>query len=347
MLNPADYVDIQKPWFMPYLGRKELNSFLERTNRHALGHFGLWLVLLGGLGYLAARLFLAGSWWALPAFLAYGIIYSSNNARWHECSHGTCFRSDWLNKFFYWLCGSMEFRDGIEFRWSHARHHSYTMMRTIDPEIPLPRPPKIWHYFVDYLYLRSGFYAVRNLILNALGIAPKSVRNYVPEEEFKAMFASARLALLPHILVAALSICLGSWLPVLLYGLPRFYGCFVQWAFNGLQHAGMAENEYDHRVSSRSFVLNPVLSFLLHQHGVPHRASHVPVGALASAAETQCGDQGRSAGALQRVDPGAGRMLADTVPAEKGPGLHHPPAAAVWRSSRVPAGGGRRFSRRR
>lgn len=262
MLNPEDFVDVNREWFMPKLDRRELGGFLERDNRHALGHFAVWLILLGCLGYLASRLFLASSWWALPAFLCYGIVYSGNNARWHECSHGTCFRSDGWNKFFYWLCGSMEFRDGIEFRWSHARHHSYTMMRTIDPEIPLPRPPKLLKYFADYFYLWSGFYALRNLIMNSLGIVPGMVRNYVPEEEFRAMFNSARLALLPHVLVIILAAALGSWLPILLFGLPRFYGCFVQWTFNGMQHAAMAENEYDHRVSTRSFVLNPVLSFL-------------------------------------------------------------------------------------
>ncbi len=271
MLNPADYVE-DRAWYSPGLSRKELKPLLKRDDLHGLVHFGLWLILLGGVGYLSARLYLAGSFWALPSFLVYGVIYSSNNARWHECSHGTCFKTGWLNSFFYWLCGSMEFRDGIEFRWSHARHHSYTMIRTIDPEIPVPRPPNIVKYLADYFYLWSGFYAVRNLILHAVGIVPKSVQNYVPKEEFRAMFWSARAALIPHLIAIGLAIYLSSWLPLLLFGLPRFYGCFIQWAFNGMQHAGMMENVYDHRHSTRSFLFNPMLSFLYvnMEHHIEH-----------------------------------------------------------------------------
>jgi fatty acid desaturase len=286
MLDPADYVESGSKWFAPNLTRKELKTFLTRNNHRGFAHFGLWLALLGGLGYLAARLYLVGSWWAIPSFLIYGVVYSSNNARWHECSHGTCFRSDWANRFFYWLCGSMELRDGIEFRWSHARHHSYTMIRTIDPAIPLPRPPNLIKYAMDYFYLWSGFYALRNLILHAVGVVPGMVRNYVPEDEFKVMFWSARAALLPHVLVILLSILTASWLPVLLFGPTAVLRVRRPM---GIQRSSARRDEGECLRPPDQYAIlpsEPCHEFPLCQYGTPHRAPSLPPGSLASATET-------------------------------------------------------------
>jgi DNA ligase (NAD+) len=64
----------------------------------------------------------------------------------------------------------MEFRDAVDFRWSHARHHSYTIMTGVDPEIAVPRPPNLLFIVLDFFYLRMGYYAVKDLVLNSLGI---------------------------------------------------------------------------------------------------------------------------------------------------------------------------------
>lgn len=280
MLDPKDHLKEQE-WYAPNLARKELKTYLKRDNRHAFVSFGLWFVLMGGLGYLSVISW--GHWWAIPAFFVYGVVYCSANARWHECSHGTPFKTNWLNEVFYFIGGSMEFRDYIDFRWSHARHHSYTMMSIVDPEIPLKRPPNWVKVVLDIFYLYSGSFALRNLVLHSLGIVTKSVRSYVPEEEFKPMFWWARAALVPHLIAIGLSLRMGSWIPVLLYGLPRFYGSAVQWTFILLQHAGLPENRWDHRVSCRSFNLNPILSFLfmnMENHIEHHLHPMVPFHAL-------------------------------------------------------------------
>jgi fatty acid desaturase len=100
---------------------------------------------------------------------------ASSSAKWHECSHSTAFKSNWPNEIFYFLCGAMEFRDYMDFRWSHAWHHSYTIMTGVDPEIAVSRPPKLVFVFLDFFYLKSGFMDVRKLLLHSLGIVPKSV----------------------------------------------------------------------------------------------------------------------------------------------------------------------------
>ena len=68
---------------------------------------------LAASGYVA--FVSVGSRWAIPAFFVYGTIYSSCDARWHDCAHGTAFKR------FYLLCCLMNMKEGTFTRWSHTR----------------------------------------------------------------------------------------------------------------------------------------------------------------------------------------------------------------------------------
>jgi len=255
-------------WFTCDLPRAEFKTFLRRDDLHGFVYFGLWLVLLVASGALAVSLY--PTWWALPAFILYGVIYTGNNPRWHECSHGTAFKTDWLNGFFYWFCGSMELRDMTDFRWSHTRHHSFTIRTGVDPEIPASRPPNMTAFFMDFLYLWNGLLALKNLIFHSIGIVSKKAADYVPPDEYKRLFRDARLVLIPHVIALALSIWFRTWIPVLIWGLPRFYGGFVIWTFIVQQHAGLDRDVNDHRLTTRSFRFGPLFSFF-----VMHMENHI------------------------------------------------------------------------
>jgi hypothetical protein len=58
-------------------------------------------------------------------------------------------------------------------------------MSGVDPEIAVSRPPKIICVFLDFFYLKSGFIAVKNLILQSLGIPSKIVKSYVTPDSVK------------------------------------------------------------------------------------------------------------------------------------------------------------------
>src|SRR6185503_9133332 len=69
-----------------------------------------------------------GSWWCVPFFFAYGVLYgSSSDSRWHESGHGTAFKSRWLNDVIYQIASFMIMREPTIWRWSHARHHTDTI----------------------------------------------------------------------------------------------------------------------------------------------------------------------------------------------------------------------------
>ena len=280
MVNPEDLVKAQE-WYTCTVTKQEMKSLMARDDHHAWLNVAGWLALLAASGWLAFRLY--PSAWAIPAFFLYGLIYSTNNAKWHECSHGTAFRTPWINDLFYFICGAMEFRDAVDFRWSHARHHSYTIITGVDPEIAVPRPPHLLLVILDFFYVRMGYYAVKNLILNSVGVLAKAVAAYVPEEEYQRMFWSARVVLALQIVPIVLAIGFHSWLPVLFFGLPRFYGAAVSWTFILLQHVGLAQNVWDHRLSTRSMHFNFILGFLymhMENHVEHHMYPLVPFHAL-------------------------------------------------------------------
>ena len=272
----------EQEWYRCSIPRKELKAYLARDNYHGLIHMGLWFVVLAGLGVVA---FVAiGTYWVLPAFLLYGVVYSSANALWHECSHGTVFKTGWLNTAGYFLFGAMELRDTIEFRWSHTRHHSLTLHSGIDPEIPTKRPPNLGLFLLDFFYIYNGFVALKNILLHSIGIVSKKARDYVPPDEYRAMFWAARGVLLVQAIPIAAAIYFQSILPVLFFGLPRFYGAFLQFTFIAQQHAGLPENTWDHRINTRSFRLSVPMRFLfmnMEHHIEHHMFPMVPFHALA------------------------------------------------------------------
>jgi fatty acid desaturase len=155
----------------------------------------------------------------------------------------------------------------------------------MDLEIQAPRPVKMWKVILEFFYLPSMIFAlVPTLVLQSLGIATKNARHVVPENELGKLFWSSRFTLLVHLLVIALAVVLRSWLPVLLFTLPRMYGAGLQWALILTQHSGLAQDVLDHRLNSRSIRLNPFLSWLsmhMEYHTEHHIYPNIPFYSLA------------------------------------------------------------------
>ena len=223
-------------------------------------HYGAWVVLLVASGYVAWLTW--DTLWAIPAFFVYGTIYACADARWHECAHGTAFKSRWLNEGFHIVSTLMAFYEPTVKRWSHARHHTHTLMTGIDPEILVPRPARIWTVLVDFFWLRSFYFNFRLLVLHALGIISEAANAYVPESQYPRMIAWSRAYLAVHVGVIVLAVVLESWLPLLYFGLPRLYGGWIMTLLPLTQHAGLAQNVWDHRLNSRTIYPNPVFAFL-------------------------------------------------------------------------------------
>ena len=73
----------------------------------------------------------------MPFWAAYGVLYGSAcDSRWHECGHGTAFKTRWMNDVVYNIASFQVMRNPVAWRWSHARHHTDTYIVGRETVIP-------------------------------------------------------------------------------------------------------------------------------------------------------------------------------------------------------------------
>ena len=251
---------VEKAWYSCPIDRKQFKELIRRSDAPALKFFGLWLALLIAAGVIAYLTW--GTWWAVPAFFVYGVLYSAADHRHHELSHGTPFKTRWINDAFFHLCAFMTLREGFYYRWSHTRHHTHTLIVGKDPEIAAPRPPDVLGQFLDFFFLRDGFVQLQRLLLNAGGDLTEDGKHFVPDAERPKVMWASRIYLLIIAGVIVACFATGSILPAMFVVLPRFYGGFFAQAFNLTQHAGLNADVFDHRLNTRTVTMNPVFGFL-------------------------------------------------------------------------------------
>ena len=221
------------------------------------------------------------------------IYASTSDSRWHETSHGTAFKTDWLNNALYEIASFMVCRESVVWRWSHARHHSDTIIVGRDAEIAGPRPISLAGIVLKLVNIPYIFKYYRSVLRHAAGRMTPEERTYIPESEFGKVFLRARIYLLIYLAVIGLAVATRSILPLLFIGLPNLYGAWLQLVYGLQQHAGLAEDVLDHRLNTRTVYLNPINRFLywnMGYHIEHHMFPMVPYHNLAQAARA---DEGR------------------------------------------------------
>ncbi len=269
-------------WYSSPIPRDQFRALLERRNGPAVRDTLLWFALLFGTGYWGYVWW--GSWWAVIPFSVYGVLYaSSSDSRWHESSHGTAFKSDWMNNALYEIASFMVFRESTCWRWSHNRHHSDTIIVGRDPEIAVPRPVDLWGVFLAFFAIRSTRNEFKEMLLHAVGKMKPDEQTYIPESEYGKVFFKARIYLLIYACVIGLAIYQQSILPLMYVGLPTLYGSWLMVVFGLTQHAGLAENVLDHRLNCRTVYMNPIFRYLywnMNYHVEHHMFPLVPYHAV-------------------------------------------------------------------
>ena len=247
-------------WFSCKVDRKRLKRLMRRTDADGLRHFGIWLGVLAVSGVAAVLAW--GTLWCVPALAVYGTFYAAADHRGHELSHGTPFRTRWLNEVLYHLCAFMTLREAYYYRWSHSRHHTHTIIVGRDPEIAAPRPPDVLGMVLDLFFLKDGARMIGKILRNATGSLVDQDRHFIPESEKAKVVRSSRAYVAIFVGTIGACVALGSLLPAMLIVLPRFYAGPLAQIFNITQHAGLDEDVYDHRLNTRTVLMNPVFGFL-------------------------------------------------------------------------------------
>jgi len=217
---------VEAKWYASPVPKAKMRELLERRDNPAIRDTLIWFALLFGFGFSGYLLW--GTWWAIIPFVVYGVLYASvSDSRWHESSHGTAFKADWMNSALYEVASFMVRRESIPWRWSHTRHHSDTIIVGWDPEIAVPRPANLRAVCLNFFNLTVVPKYVRTVSLHCVGKITPEERPYIPETEFGKVFVRARLYVFIYAIVIALSIFTRSFLPLMLFVLPHFYGTWA------------------------------------------------------------------------------------------------------------------------
>lgn len=269
-------------WYHSDVARSDMKELMKRSDGPAVQDTLLWLALI--IASAAGALYFWGSWLCVPFFFVYGTLYgSSSDARWHECGHGTAFKTPWMNDVIYQIASFMLMRNPVTWRWSHARHHTDTTIVGRDNEIAVMRPPVLLKVILNFVGIVDVRYSLPALFWNALGYVSDNDRSFIPETEINKAVAAARVHMAIYALTLIAAIYMRSWLPLMLIGLPRMYGCWHMVMTGLLQHGGLADNVIDHRLNSRTVLMNPVSRFLymnMNYHVEHHMFPMVPFHAL-------------------------------------------------------------------
>ena len=269
-------------WYHTEIPRKEMKALMQRSDAPAIRDTAIWLGCLLVSGGLGAWFW--GTWACVPFFLVYGVLYgSASDSRWHECGHGTAFKTMWMNNAVYQIACFMIMRNPVTWRWSHTRHHTDTVIVGRDPEIAVMRPPDLARLVLNFFGLLDAWHAVIDMLRNATGRMSAAEKTFIPESEQPKAIRIARIWLAIYVATIAACFAFGSILPAMLIGLPRLYGAWHHVLTGLLQHGGLADNVIDHRLNSRTVYMNPVSRFIywnMNYHVEHHMFPMVPYHAL-------------------------------------------------------------------
>ena len=253
-------------WYKPKIDKRKLRELSKRSDLKGLSHFFLYFLFLFIFGYLAYITW--GTLWSIIFFFIYGTIYSFSVSNWHETVHKTAFKRRWLNEIFYHISSFMCDFEGFRWRWSHTFHHTYTLQTQddYDHEIQISRPTELFYFFLNYIPFSDLLFPHKlikyEVLKHSLGIFTPVVKTSAPKNQKNKIIWNSRLYVFIWLCVFLFSFYIESILPIIYIILPTYYGKPIWFAVNVTQHLAAAIDKKDHRLSTYSLKLNPILSFL-------------------------------------------------------------------------------------
>jgi fatty acid desaturase len=276
-------------WYHTEVPRKVMKDLMARRDGPALRDTALWILL--HILTAAGGIYFWGSWWCVPFWIAYGVLYGSAcDSRWHECGHGTAFRTQWMNDVVYHIASFQVMRNPVNWRWSHARHHTDTIIVGRDPEIAWMHPVSLVKKAFAWIGILDVWSYFQTITRNAFGRLSPDEADYIPASEQPKVIFAARF----HLAIYAATVFASLWMlaagmrsyaliPFMLIGLPRIYGAWHMIMCGLLQHGGLAEDVLDHRLNSRTVLMNPISRWIywnMNYHIEHHMFPMVPYHAL-------------------------------------------------------------------
>lgn len=253
---------VSASWYQTDIPRKTMKALMKRSDAPALKDTAIWFLALGT--FAVGIYVMWGSWWVAPLFFCYALLYgTASDSRWHECSHGTAFKTPWMNNTVYYLASFMVIREPKVWKWSHARHHTDTIVVGRDYEIMGHRPTRVMKHAFAMFGLPQTWGTLKSLTRHSFGRLSADERDFIPASEHLSVYRTARIMLLLYVVCISLAILMNSWYLAMVIGpLPALSGVWLAYVFGLTQHAGLAENVLDHRQNCRTIYMGSVFRFL-------------------------------------------------------------------------------------
>ncbi len=285
--QPAQPSPSRVRWYRCKVPREELAALNRRSD--LLG----FAQTLGFLALLAASASAAiYSWHHWPWYVT-AILVFVNGHFWHflingfhELVHDSVFKTKWLNRFFLRVYSFLGWYNHHHFWASHTEHHKYTLHPPQDLEVVLPQTVLPRHLLTRGLVnWRYPWHVIRDTARTASGyIDPNDqwTNHLFPESEperRREYFNWARIVLVGHILLLAVSLAMGWWAVPLVIVFPFMFGGWLHTLCNAAQHIGLTDKVPDYRLCCRTMYLDPFLQFLywhMNYHTEHHMYAAVP-----------------------------------------------------------------------
>jgi fatty acid desaturase len=252
-----------------FIDKKTRKQLTRRSDWIGLSYLCGHFATIGGTGFLVYLTY--GTFLIVPAMFVHGIVLACLFAPMHECSHGTAFRSRWLNEFSYWLVSLVYISQPTWYRYRHAVHHTYTQIQGKDPAMVLPGPTTWQHYMEQVVGWRFWTTFPVAITKHALGTMRPQDSWYVPKSDLPRIHNEARTMIAVYVGVGAVAVYFGSFAPLIYWLLPRMMGEPLQRVWRIAEHKGCEEGP-DVRTNTRSTKASPIMRALC--WNMPYHSEH-------------------------------------------------------------------------
>jgi fatty acid desaturase len=276
------------PWYRCPIAPARLRELTQRSDLKGFGQALGHLFLIAGTGALAYIFFERRVWIAFAfSLFAFGTVYAFANPACHELSHGTVFKTKWLNSLFLRVFALMAWFNPDRYKMSHTYHHLYTLHPRGDREVELPKYPSLefWYMLQLFTFNLFGGYESNGLIPKTRSMVQLAILRRLDTEWSEAIYAGqgealakavnwARFHLLFHLSVIVVSIVLKLWMVPVLVTFGAFMANWYRYLTAVPQHCGLRDDVPDFRLCARTITLDP-LSRLLYWNMNWHLEHHM------------------------------------------------------------------------
>lgn len=274
-------------WYRSPVENETLRALTQRSDWRGFCQVVPHLLLVVGTGYLAWYASRNASFlWVVGACYLHATVFNFLGlaGAGHELSHGTVFRTRFLNEVFLRIVYFLTWNNFVRFRASHAMHHQYTVFKGLDLEVVLPQRlgPRDWFNILTFNWPQMK-YSISQVTRHARGIIRGELEERLfPEsnaEGRRQLFRWARFMWFGHVALAAVFLAFHQWLLLFLVTLAPFYGVWLCFLCGFPQHVGLTPSVPDFRLCARTVRFNPLFRFLywnMNYHVEHHMFAAVP-----------------------------------------------------------------------